>query len=451
MKKNVPMLILLAALVTGIVPGFAQAQHRIAPSVTQHSHTFPQEAIHLMEKAGFDDELILQSAQPRSTALQLDSNITYGFSLNSPGDSTPLLKTAYTYPDADTKLEINYQSELDEWTTLNRILTRYDEQDRIIEVIAETYDPITSSFVNDSKIETYYHEPTGTLLDSFAVSQWSPDLMDWVVQLSTWNVFDSEDRIIESNSSIGFLGEPIVFKDKYFYDDNGDNHLIESSAITEGEEIITGLTENTFTNHLLTASVVYTTDGINFFRESRETFLYAPFGFLARHTIMEWNVEIENWQIAQTIDYQYDDEQRLSEKFITYYEEGVPADAERPTYEYVEGNNLALETLYLYDAASETWSIDSKKYYFYNEITAIPNEPVQLLDLSLAPNPTTGMVKIGIAEISNVQLFDASGQMIASQILHPGQMMDLAFLPAGIYQLVAQNSTGIYSGRIVRL
>ncbi len=274
--------------------------------------------------------------------------------------------------------------------------------------------------------------------------------MDWVVQLSTWNVFDNENQILESYSSIGFLGEPVLFKDTYLYDTNGDNHLIETTAIFEGEEIPSGRTENTYTNHLLTAAVVYTSDGFNFFPDSRETFLYAPFGMLARHSIMAWNVEIENWQLALTTDYQYDEEQRISEKFITYYENGAAADAERPTYEYVEGENLALETLYLYDSESEIWSLDRKKYYYYDGLTAIPNEPVQVLALPLAPNPTTGMVKIGIEETLAVQLFDATGRMIASQLLQPGQLMDLSSLPTGIYQLVAQNETSFYGGRIVK-
>jgi hypothetical protein len=454
MKKNVSTLIFLIALMAGLFPVSTQAQRHIAPSVKQQRSTFPEEVEHLLKKAGFDDEsnTLNQPSQPRFTPLQLDSTITfYGYDQNTPGDSIPEFRSVYTYPETNKKIEVNSQLDIDEWAPLSHVTTVYDDNDRIVEVIALAYDPLAGSFVNDSKLETYYHGNSATLIDSFAVSQWSPDLMDWVVQLSSWNVFDSGDRILESYTSIGFLGEPILFKDRYFYDDNGDNHLIESYAIFEGEEITSGLTENTFTNHLLTTVVVYTTDGFTFFPDTRETFLYAPFGFLARHSIMAWNVEIENWQLTQTIDHQYDEEQRLSEKFITFYEEGVPADAERPTYAYVEGENLALETIYLYDAASETWSIDSKKYYYYNGLTAIPNDPVELLALPLAPNPTTGMVKIGIEATMAVQLFDASGQMISRQVLEPGQMIDLGYLPAGIYQLVAQHETSSYSGRIVKL
>jgi len=453
MKKKVSTLVFLLTLMVSILPGFAQAQYSLAPSATQHRNTFPEKVERLLNKAGFDAQIQPgnQPMQPRFTALQLDSTKTfYGYDLNQPGDSTPLLRTVYTYPEANIKVEINSQLEMDEWAPLNRITSVYDNQDRLVEVIAQAYDPFEGAFVQDSKIETFYHGNSATLLDSFAVSQWSPDLMDWVVQLTSWNVYDNADKLLESYSSLGFLGEPVLFKDTYFYDANGDNHLIESTAIFEGEELPSGRTENTYTNHLLTAAVVYSSDGFNFFPDSRETFLYAPFGQLARHSIMEWNVEIENWQLALTTDYQYDEEQRISEKFITFYENGAAADAERPTYEYVEGQNLALETLYLYDAASETWSLDSKKYYYYDGLTATPNEPSPVLALPLAPNPTTGMVKVGIEQTLAVQLFDATGRMITAQLLQPGQMMDISSLPAGIYQLVAQNETSFYGGRIVK-
>ncbi|MFM9946957.1 MAG: T9SS type A sorting domain-containing protein [Saprospiraceae bacterium] len=453
MKKNVSTLIFLLALMAGILPVFSQAQHSLAPSAKQRRNSFPEKVEHLLNKAGFDAQIhpSNQPSQPRFTALQLDSTKTfYGYDLNQPGDSTPLFRTVYNYPETNIKVEINAQQEAGEWAPLNRITSVYDEQKRLVEVFAQAYDPTAGSFIPDSKLETFYHGNSAELIDSFTVSQWSPDLMDWVVQLSTWNVFDNENQILESYTSIGFLGEPILFKDTYFYDANGDNHLIESTAIFEGQELLSGRTENTYMNHLLTAVVVYTSDGFNFFPDSRATFLYAPFGLLARHSLMGWNIEIENWQLNQTIDYQYDEEQRISEKFKTFYENGVPADAERPTYEYVEGENLALETIYLYDAVSETWSLDMKTYFYYDGLTATPSEPRPLLALPLAPNPTTGMVKIGIKEALAVQLFDATGKMITAQLLQPGQMLDLSTLPAGIYQLVAQNETSFYGGRIVK-
>jgi|APTNR8051073442_1049403.scaffolds.fasta_scaffold00234_41 hypothetical protein len=453
MSKYLITLIFLLALMAGIFPVLVQAQHSFFPSVKQHRNDFPEKVARLLNKAGFDTQIPAgnQQLQPRFTALQLDSTKTfYGYDLNQPGDSTPLARTVYNYPESNVKVETNSQWELEEWLTLNRITSIYDEQNRLVEVFAQAYDPDSDSFIPDSKLETFYRGNSAELIDSFAVSQWSPDLMDWVVQIATWNVFDDEDQLLESYSTIGFLGEPILFKDTYLYDINGDNHLIESTAIFEGQELSTGRTENTYTNHLLTAAVVYTSDGFNFFPDSRETFLYAPFGLLARHSRMTWSVEIETWQLAQTIDYQYDEEQRISEKFITFYENGAPADAERPSYEYVEGENLALETLYLYDADSETWSLDRKTYYYYDGLTATPNEPVQVLALPLAPNPTTGWVKIGMEEILAVQLFDATGRMITAQLLQPGQMLDLSSLPAGIYQLVAQNETSFYGGRIVK-
>lgn len=454
MKMNVSTLTFLLALMAVILPGFAGAQPLIAPSIKQQWKAFPQKVEYLLNKAGFDPQSHggNQSPKPRLGALQLDSTITfYGFAESNLADSMALFRTVYTYPETNIKIEINSERNLDEWTNISHITSIYDEQDRLVEVFAQTYDSLTGALVPDSKLETFYHGNSSTLIDSFAVLQWSPDSMDWVVQLTSWNVYDNQNKILESYSSIGFLGEPILFRDAYYYDDKGDNHIIESFAIFEGEEIPSGLTENTFMNHLLTAAVVYALEGDNFIPESRETFLYAPFGILSRHSIMAWNLEIENWQLSITIDHEYDEEQRLSSKFITYYSEGVPADAERPTYLYIEGQNLAVEVNFLFNEATETWSLDSKKYYYYNGLTSVPNEPTPVIALSLSPNPTNGIVKFGMEETLTVHLFDTTGRMIGSHLLEPGQNLDLSPLPSGIYQILAQSDKNIYSGRIVKM
>jgi hypothetical protein len=454
MKKNASTFSFLLALMVTILPLFAGAQQLITPSLKQHRKALSEKTDRLLNKAIFEMQTHQenQSEQPRFNTLQLDSTVTfYGYTESNLADSTALFKTVYTYPETNVKIEVNSEMSTDEWIPGTRITSVYDEQDRLVEVFAQSYDTLTGELIPDSKLETFYHGNSASLIDSFKVSQWSPDSMDWVVQLSSRNVYDNQNKILESYSSIGFLGEPILFKDVYFYDTNGDNLLIESSAIFEGEELPSGRTENTFSNHLLTASVIFASDGINFFPESRETFLYAPFGIISRHSIMAWSAEIENWQLAITTDYDYDEEQRLSSKFITYYSEGVPADGERPTYLYVEGNNLAVEVNFLFDEANETWSLDSKKYYYYNGLTSIPNEPVNVIALSLSPNPTNGLVKIGLAETLNVHLFDGTGRLIASQELESGQEMDLSSFPSGIYQIVAQNEKRIYNGRIIKM
>ncbi|NUO00937.1 MAG: T9SS type A sorting domain-containing protein [Saprospiraceae bacterium] len=454
MTKYISTLGLILVLFAGILPTLSQAQPTLAPSVMQHRNDFPNAVAHLLNEAGFEVQTPSgsQQIQPRFNALQLDSTKTfYGYDLNFPGDSTPLFRTVYTYPEANTKVETNYQWDFTEWLPLNRSTLTYDNLNRLVDVLALAYDPAAGTFIPESKLKTHFHGNSSVLIDSFEVSQWSPDLMDWVVQIATQNVFDSNNRILESYSTLGFLGTPIVFKDVYLYDSNGNNYLIESSGIFEGEETTTGKTENTFFNNQLIASNVFTSDGVDFFPDSRVTFLYAPFGMLARHSTLGWNVEIENWQLVQTTDYNYDEEQRITEKFITFYENGIAADAERPTYEYLEGENLALETIYLYDAMSETWSLDSKKYYYYGVLTNVPHEPTPILALSVAPNPTTGLVKIILEEELAVQLFDATGKLVTAQLLQPGQLLDISSLPAGVYQLVAQNEMNYYGSRIVKL
>ncbi len=454
MTKNVSALGLILALAMGILPMLSHAQHALAPSAAQHKNDFPTHVTHLMKKAGYDvtTTTLTPQSNPRFNELQLDSTKTFHeYNLNAPGDSTPLHRTVYTYPEENTKVEENSQWEAAAWLPLNRTTLTHDGQNRIVHALSLEYDPVAEDFFPSAKLETYYHGNSATLIDSFAVSQWSPDLSAWVVQIATKNVYGNNNKILESRTTLGFLGVPIVYKDVYLYDANGNNHLVESSGIFDGEELTTGKTENTYLNNQLIASNVFSSDGLNFIPESRTTFLYAPFGQLARHSTMEWNVEIENWQLFQTIDYDYDEEQRVTSEFITQYESGAAGDGERISYEYLEGQNRTLETTLLFDSETEIWSLHSKKFYYYAITTNVPHEPVQVMTLSMAPNPTTGMVKIMLEEELAVQLFDATGKLIMAQLLLPGQMLDISTLPAGIYQLVAQQERNFYGGRIVKL
>ncbi len=451
MRRNA--IILLLALMAGILPVFTHAQRVLAPSIQQQGIALPEKTAQLFNKAGFDlqNHPKNQLEQPRFNELQLDSTKTFvGYDWSQPGDSTPFSRTVYQYPSSNEEIQIVYQWENEVWLPLNRSTIVRDAQQRITLVSSEAYAPDTHSYVPDSRIESFPHGASMVLLDSFAVYQWNPDVMDWVVQIATINSFNEENKLLESYSVLNFLGEPVIFVDTFLYDANGDNYLIESSGIFEGFEVATGKTENTFLNHLLIAEIDYISDGVNFFPQTRTTFLYAPFGQLARHSSFDWDVAIENWVLDETIDYNYDDAQRLSEEFKTFYEAGTPGNAERISYEYAEGSNLALETILLFDPLSETWSLDRKTHYYYNLPTSIPNEPQLSLPLPLAPNPTSGLVRIGLDEVVGIQLFDQVGKLVTTQTIQPGQMLDISMLPAGIYMITARSEHDFFNGRIVK-
>jgi hypothetical protein len=49
-----------------------------------------------------------------------------------------------------------------------------------------------------------------------------------------------------------------------------------------------------------------------------------------------------------------------------------------------------------------------------------------------------------------VRVFGSAGQLLQSQLVQPGQMLNLVSLPAGIYQVTAQQGADFYSGKVVK-
>lgn len=78
-----------------------------------------------LHRAGFD----LPATTPADNkpaanrnALQLDSTRTFNaYGLNGSGDSTPVLRSTYQYPQPGVKVEFNAQYENNQWQMLDRI------------------------------------------------------------------------------------------------------------------------------------------------------------------------------------------------------------------------------------------------------------------------------------------------------------------------------------------
>ncbi|MFM9948033.1 MAG: T9SS type A sorting domain-containing protein [Saprospiraceae bacterium] len=88
-------------------------------------------------------------------------------------------------------------------------------------------------------------------------------------------------------------------------------------------------------------------------------------------------------------------------------------------------------------------------------ITTDTEEPVAAAPLSIFPNPSRGIVKIAAAEqasFEQLKIFDAMGCLVRSISAIKNSEADLSGLPAGIYQLQAQDEDGKrYVGRVVKL
>ncbi|MBK9017342.1 MAG: hypothetical protein IPM82_26640 [Saprospiraceae bacterium] len=178
--------IVLPALCWALAISQLFAQKTLSPSVAAYSANWSNSVKKSLKAAGFN--LPTPAAQPdmnqvlntRSSELQLDSTLSfYDYGLNG-NDSLPIYRTIYTYPAADTKVQVDYQIENNAWTTLNRITLVYDEQQRLIKTTAELFEHSIQEFILDSRIEVFPHGNSPDFVDSVFVSAWNPDVQDWL-------------------------------------------------------------------------------------------------------------------------------------------------------------------------------------------------------------------------------------------------------------------------------
>ncbi len=439
--KNKNLLVFTLFFAAALNAAFAQRQ--LTPATLKNIHKLPASAQNLFERNGFDLKADL-GAQNRNE-LVLDSTKTfYGY---IGADSTPLFRSVYAYPNANVKVQTSSEW-AGTWFLTSRATFISDDQGRGIEVIAEYHNG--ADWVNDSRLEMFPHGDTPDLLDSFKTYIWDANIGEWFLALKGTTTYDAQDRITEAHTYLYFLGGEQVFRENYTYDANGNNILIEEVAVFDGMEFPSGLTQNTFTNNQLTEVVASIHDGVEYVLQSRATFTYTNFGAVKTDFGYEWNFDSLNWIQTQAIVYEYDAQQRTESKATTFIHVDGPNEYELIRYAYVEGENLAHETIYLRNENEPEWTLDSKTYYYYNGTTAVTPQPVKALAMNVYPNPTTGRIRIGFDAEADVRVFNAAGKLLQTAVLQPGQELDLSALPAGMYYLTAHKELDYYAGKVFK-
>lgn len=450
--KNALFLSLLFAL------AFMQvsAQKTLPPSLKSYAVNWTYSVVKSMHAAGFDMPTMPAAnvktpvAQLRNNPLQLDSTKTfYGYDFPGGPDSLPFQRTVYTYPSVNTKIELNSQFENGQWQYISETTFTYDGQKRILLALAQAYDPLTETFRNDSRLEALPHGDSPDLLDQFIVSSWDTISHTWIQLLAVSNTFDDQDRLKESLSTVSYFGDPVLFRDVYIYDVNGDNVVIESYAIFEGEQFPTGKQEMTYQNHLVTESI---TDAYDEFGQvgvrDRLSYSYTSFNKTAALNGYYWDFGVADWHQTEHTEFDYDNEQRLSVKTSTYIYEDHE-ELERYAYEYVENEDLAVES-YLTAVTGSDFFLRQRKFFFYSEGVASSPEPSKILPLTVSPNPTTGFAQLSLAETALVRIYNTQGDIISSGEYSPQSTFNFTELPSGVYFITALSASEMRSGRVVK-
>lgn len=447
--KNILSALLWAA---SFMPVFAQKT--LPVSLQAQMTNCDIAATAMLERAGFELTACPAgtsiSVRQRSNTLQLDSTKTFhAYGLNAPSDSTPLFRTIYQYPQPNVKIESEAQYENDTWLTLNRLTTRSDAQGRVLEVFGEAFEPADEAFVPDSRLEAFPHGNSPTLLDSFFVYQWDLSVSEWRLLMFSKNVFDDQDRLVESISSFDYFGTALIFKDRHTYDANGDNTLIESVALIDGAEFPAGRRELSYKNSRLTQVIAYIPDETGQdLPQDKTTYTYTSFGKERQVNKYTWSLDANDWVHIQVNTYAYDGMQRLIAQESILYNEDSSEERELINFTYLEDDNLNFEERFFWDGTD--YQLIDRKFYYYGNGTLGTEKPAQgALPLVISPNPTVGEVRLNLDAAIWVRVYDTSGQLVNSE-QPTGNTLDLAALPSGLYFVTALTADALYSGRLVK-
>ncbi|HLP92921.1 MAG TPA: T9SS type A sorting domain-containing protein [Saprospiraceae bacterium] len=445
----------LFALLWAIVTLPVYAQKPLPVSLQNNKSIIPAKILHSLELAGFvsgkqipgTDAMKVQS---RSNPLRLDSvKVFNGYDLDPNGDSTATNLTTYEYPQAWEKIETVYAIENGERLPLNRSIISSDVLGRVVEVYAEAWKPEKGDFFPDSRAVSYPHGTDLELIDSIYVYGFDTLNNTWITLFFTINQYDDQDRLLESVSSFDYFGQPLLFKDVYSYNANGDNHLVESYAIFDGTEFLSSKRELTYQNHLPVEVIAFVTDGISgFSAQSRITYTYTDQQLEEQVNGYEWDLESNDWFQVNGTTYAYDNAQRLISKLVVLYNQDGSEEQDLYTYDYEEDNQLHSEAHGYGDGAGGFLLFD-RTFYYYSDETLAGREP-QSAPLQVMPNPTAGVIRLGLEEQALVQIYNLKGELIMSGSFQPNATISLETLPSGAYIISAQDAHTRYNSRLVK-
>ena len=434
MKTSLLLPAFLLAL--SLNPLFAQKQ--LPPSLLPPAANWTYTLVKSLNDAGFDMPALAARQGVRSRGmLQLDSTkLFYGYD-QADIDSLPLFRSTYEYPKARVTVETHAQFTNDRWESLSRFTNTDDAQGRRLESVAESFDVASQHFERATKINLFPRGTSPDLLDSVFIYSWKPALSDWAPMYSIYYHFDAQNRLLEIRSEVNSPDAPLQYIDRYAYDANGDNHRIESFAVSDGVEHLGERKDLVYVDHQPIEKTVWLSTATGLVPTSRFNYAYTVSGLLRKEMNFEWKEDNDNWRLFQTVDFFYDTEERLSGKQKIFMPPNAWDQREYTTYAYMDGDQLRHEWVLNWDHDLFDWILTTKKLYYYNGLVSVDPEPGTPGNLLLAPNPGTGLLRVMIDDAADVQVFNSTGQLVATEQLQTGDRLDLTHLPAGLYRVVA--------------
>ncbi len=446
--KHMKRLILLIA-VLALYGQTARAQRTLPPALAGYAHAYAD----AFRTLGFEPEVrpgkhVANGDARGSVPLTLDSILSF---VNYP-DSLPNFREVFTYPQANVEVDVQSIFESGAWTTTGRITQYADGLGRVTELLIEGVDSLTGQFVPSQRILVYPRGDSPVNVDSLILLGWVPDIGEYEALFISRYYYDNLERIDEVVTTINFFGLIFNQLDYYTYDGQGRLVLIESFLMDEAVTIPAGRTEFTYDGDLLASELSLVSDEMGgFVPDTRVDYDYTDEGLQDTVISFVWDELAADWREVSFVDSDYDASGRLVAATSVETDDFGTVFRSRDEYEYLDEDNLFRYSFFQWNEVDQDWFLFERSYYFYAELTSTgrPGDPVS--SLLLAPNPTSGSVRLETGgQPGTVWVYSLNGHLAHYQVLAAGdQDVDLSRLPAGLYQVRLLTGDRQFAGRVV--
>lgn len=429
----------------------AYAQKRLSPSIRVLAENWTYSVVKSMHTAGFDMPTMQKLPKAAGTIVQtpaqLDSTLSFfQYDPSAAADSTPLVRTTLRYPAPGVKEETEYRWENEGWELASRTTYTTDAQKRLISIVSERFDASAGVMLPDSRLELYPHGNDPERIDSLAASLWNASLSDWTPTMQLLNRFNAQDQLQESISWVDNFGDPMVFREVYTYDLSGFNTMIEEFRVLNNQQIQSSLTNIMYGSQGLPIEYLVSMKiGAQLQPVSRTNISYYVSELVRKQMDFERDQQHQVWRLVQSMDYTYNNDQRLIARELTRHKE------EERYYEYFVYNQAGdlyhITTLHWDDDLFD-WKLDGRKYHYYGG--TVGTDQVVIKNFAPVPNPATDQIQLPAEEVWQVRLVNQQGGDVKSLEYHPGDWLTVSDLPNGLYIILARSGNEQFTGKLVK-
>ena len=365
-------------------------------------------------------------------------------------DSTAFQRVQYDYPVPTQRIETTYQFEAGLWVAQTRFNYTFDAMGRTLETIFERYDPGSKVFYPQIRTQNFPRGNSLSQADSVFTYSWSDSQQAWELSIGQRNRFNAQNQLIETITSIAFSGQSFRNRDLNFYDANGNNTRSENYTFLNGQYTRTGFTVQVFDNQQLRSSTRYApvppADSVPL---SRTLITYTPNKLISSTEGFTWDIASKEWKKSSSTVYTYNAEQQVQSQ-VTTLSIAAEEQKSRADFFYTANGKIAREESYQGSGTPTEWSLDSKKFYYYDLASSLREPAFAPKLFKISPNPSVDEVRLDLPLGSSFQVFNASGQLQASGVMNGQKALDIRDWNSGMYWVVARKGTEVLLGKIIK-